>query len=285
MSPDSLSVIVRTLECVGLLQAAGAAMFMALFGSHLERNKAAVGRLGTLTAIATLPLVVMHLLLDAARMAGEYGGMTDVELLRLALYSGSGAAHLVQLAGLVLLAFGPRGAARGSMVARAGAALVLMGFALTGHTSVHPMRWLLGPLLVAHVGIVAFWLGALAPLFLVTAREPVAIAMEILRAFSSWAGRLVPLIPVAGLGIALALVRDAATLRQPYGLLVGAKLLGFALLMALAALNRWRWAPALAADPATARAALLRSLVAEYLLIAAVLAVTAALTTFYSPDH
>jgi putative copper export protein len=211
--------------------------------------------------------------------------MTDVELLRLALYSGSGAAQLVQLAGLVLLAFGPRGAAPGATAARAGAALVLLGFALTGHTSVHPMRWLLGPLLVVHVGIVAFWLGALAPLILVTAREPVATAAVILRAFSSWAGRLVPLIPVAGLGIALALVRDAATLRQPYGLLVGAKLLGFALLMALAALNRWRWAPALAADPATARAALLRSLVAEYLLIAAVLAVTAALTTFYSPDH
>ncbi len=285
MSPDSLSVIVRTLECAGLLQAAGAAMFMALFGGYLERSSAAVRRLGAITAIATVPLVIAHLLLDAAHMAGEYGGMADVELLRLALYSGSGAAHLVQLAGLVLLAFGLRGAAARAMVARAGAALVLLGFALTGHTSVHPVRWMLGPLLVAHVGIVAFWLGALAPLFLVTAREPVATAAGILRAFSFWAGRLVPFIPLVGLGIALALIRDAATLRQPYGLLLGAKLLGFALLMVLAALNRWRWVPALTADPAPARSALLRSLVAEYLLITAVLAVTAALTAFYTPDH
>jgi len=56
----------------------------------------------------------------------------------------------------------------------------------------------------------------------------------------------------------------------------------------LAALNRWRWVPdmAAAAAPANmvpARTALRRSLVGEYLLIVAVLLATAVLTTFYSP--
>jgi putative copper export protein len=55
------------------------------------------------------------------------------------------------------------------------------------------------------------------------------------------------------------------------------------MLMVLAVLNRWRWVPALAAGVVPARAALRRSLTGEYLLIAAVLAATAALTTFYSP--
>jgi putative copper resistance protein D len=73
-------------------------------------------------------------------------------------------------------------------------------------------------------------------------------------------------------------------LRRPYGLLLRAKLGLFALLMVLAAVNRWRLTPALAASVAPARSALRRSIVAEYLLITVVLAVTAMLTTLYSPD-
>ena len=57
------------------------------------------------------------------------------------------------------------------------------------------------------------------------------------------------------------------------------------MLMGFAALNKWRWVPGLAANLVASRAALRRSIAAEYLLIVIVLAVTAVLTTFYSPEY
>jgi putative copper export protein len=213
--------------------------------------------------------------------------MLDGEMLRLALGSGSGVALAVRLAGLVLVAQGLRRAGL-SRVALAGAAAVLAAFVLTGHTAVHAMRWLLAPLLVLHVAIVAFWFGALAPLYMVIAREPAQVADSVLQRYSRLAGILVPIIPAVGLTMAFVLLPNLSALRRPYGLLLGLKLLGFATLMVLAALNRWRWVPALGAgaapaDMAPARSALRRSLVGEYLLIIAVLLATAVLTTFYSP--
>jgi putative copper export protein len=50
--------------------------------------------------------------------------------------------------------------------------------------------------------------------------------------------------------------------------------------MGFAAMNRWRFVPALQSS----QRALQRSLVAEYLGIALVLAMTATLTTLFSPD-
>ena len=100
MSPDLLSVIVRTAGYVGLLQAAGAVLFLLQFRAQLVASRRSVRRLGSVTALATMPCVVAHLLLDAARMAGEYAGMMDPQLLRLAFDSGNGAAHVLQLVGL-----------------------------------------------------------------------------------------------------------------------------------------------------------------------------------------
>ena len=282
MSPDFLSVIVRAAASIALLQAAGVVMFLWQFGAGLGPGGAVVRRLGMAAALLAVPLLAMQVLLDASRMTGDYAGMLDGEMLRLALGSGSGTAHAVQLAGLALVVQGLRRAGS-SRTAMAGAAALVVAFVLTGHTAVHGARWLLAPLLALHVAIVAFWFGALAPLYMVIAREPAQVAGALLERYSRFAGILVPLIPAVGLAMAFVLLPDLSALRRPYGLLLGLKLLGFAMLMVLAALNRWRWVPALAAAAAPARTALRRSLVGEYLLIIAVLLATAVLTTFYSP--
>jgi putative copper export protein len=169
-------------------------------------------------------------------------------------------------------------------VAVLGAVLAACALVLTGHTSVNPRRALLAPLLCVHLLVVAFWFGALAPLWLALAHEAPADAARVLRRFSALATWLVPCIALAGLAMALVLIGELAVLRRPYGLLLLAKLGLFGVLMVLAAINRWRFRPALEAAVPPARRALQRVIVAEYLLITAVLAVTAALTTLYSPD-
>ena len=111
-----------------------------------------------------------------------------------------------------------------------------------------------------------------------------ASATRIVARFSALAGWSVPLILVAGVGMALMLVPDVEVLRQPYGLILLAKLCGFSLLMLLASFNKWRLTPALAAGEPQAGSRLRRVIALEYLLIVAVLALTANLTSFYSPE-
>jgi putative copper resistance protein D len=91
-----------------------------------------------------------------------------------------------------------------------------------------------------------------------------------------------PLILVAGLAMAWLLTGTLKVLGKPYGELLIIKLAGFGLLMVLAAYNRWRLTSTY--EEARSEASLRRSLAAEYVLIVAVLSVTAVLTTLYSPE-
>jgi putative copper export protein len=239
-------------------------------------------------------LLLAHAAIAAARMAGDYAGLADAGLQRLGWYSPDGAAQVLQAAGALCIAATLRRfgacefrARRLQLLVLVGALLALLPFLLTGHTSVHPLRALLAPLLAVHVLIIAFWFGALAPLYVVVMRESTEIAARTLRAFSAYATWLVPLILLAGVGLAWVLVPGIAVMRQPYGVLLLVKLAGFAVLMGLAALNRSRLVPALSLPQRRdcAVRALRWSLGAEFCLLCAVLSVTAVLTTFYSPQH
>jgi len=117
----------------------------------------------------------------------------------------------------------------------AGCLAAVGSFALTGHTALDAHRLLLAPLLLVHLILVAFWFGSLWPLRQLCALEPREQAARVIEAFSSGALGLVPLIALAGAGIAAVLLPDFAALLAPYGLLLSAKLMLFAALMALAA--------------------------------------------------
>jgi putative copper export protein len=299
VTPDLLSVIVRALAFVALFQAAGVAFFLAIFGRELVHAYSSIRRLGLIAAAAGVVLVLAHLSLDATRMAGDFTGLWDANLQHLAWDSGSGISQIAQVIGLLVivaaLALAP--ARTAVLPASAGAVIATGAFVLTGHTSAAPLRFVLAPLLALHLLVVAFWFGALVPLAQVTRTEAASAAAQIVRRFSAMAGLLVPLIGVAGITLAALLAKSFSVLHKPYGELLLVKLTVFMVLLALAAFNKWKLAPALpsgvdmtdvGADAAGAgaagSAALRRSIAAEYLLIVAVLSVTAVLTAFFSPD-
>ncbi len=297
MTPDLLSVIVRALAFVALFQAAGVAFFLAIFGRELVHAYSSIRRLGLIIAAAGVVLVLAHLSLDATRMAGDFTGLWDSSLQHLAWDSGSGISQIAQAIGLLVivaaLALGPTGTAR--LPASAGAVVATCAFVLTGHTSAAPLRFVLAPLLALHLLIVAFWFGALVPLAQVTRTETPSAAAQIVRRFSALASVLVPLIGVAGITMGALLAKSFSVLHKPYGELLLVKLTVFMVLLVLAAFNKWKLAPALPSDvdmtdaaaagaAGAGTAALRRSIAAEYLLIVAVLCVTAVLTAFFSPD-
>ncbi len=281
MPPDLLSVAVRALAFIAIFQAAGAALFLVAFGKRVT-NVTSTRRLGVVSAAVGLALTIAHLGLDAARMAGDFQGVLDPDLQHLAWASKSGASTLVQAAGLLVILVALSLPTRAGIAwAGLGAAAAVGGFLLAGHTSSHPLRVVLAPLLGLHLLVGAFWFGSLLPLTFVVRDESRAAAADVLKHFSVVAGWLVPLILVAGLAMAYMLAGSLGILRRPYGELLVAKVAGFACLMLLAGFNKWRLVPALAAGESAIP--LYRSIAAEYGLIASVLTVTAVLTTFYSP--
>jgi putative copper resistance protein D len=106
----------------------------------------------------------------------------------------------------------------------------------------------------------------------------------VVESFSALAVWLVPVLFLAGLILGAVLLGTPANLATTYGQLLMAKVAAFAVLMVLAALNKWRLGPALAAGTPGAGIAFRRSVLAEIALVTAVLGVTAVLTTLYSPE-
>jgi putative copper export protein len=283
--PDVVSVILRALSFVLLLQAAGAAIFVAIFGRRLASSRAAVRRLGQAAAIAAIVLVAAHYAMEAARMAGEMSGMWDPALQGMAWNSPARAALICRLLGLLLIAVGLQDAGvRGTILAAVGAVLAAGAFTLAGHTSVNAHRGTLAALLMLHVLVVAFWFGALWPLYTASLLETPSRASDLIGRFTAVATWLVPVILLAGIVMAVLLLPNVSALREPYGKLLIAKVVGFTVLMGLAAANKWRLGPALVHGPVQSGLWFRRAVAAEYVLIAAVLTITAVMTSFFSPE-
>ena len=283
---DALVIGLRAIGFVALFQAAGAALFLGLYGEHIAaapNDKLRV--IARVAALIALVAAVLHYVLTPARMAGDFGSTFDPELESLLLQSSSGAAHIVRVIGLALVLLSlDRANKLNTWAACGGAALALLSFVLMGHTAIHPQRWLLAPLLLVHVAVGAVWLGALAALYVV-ARDTGTASGALVARFSAHAVWAVPGIFVCGLIMSVVFIRSFAELATPYGAMVLGKSLGFAALMALAAQNKWRFGPRLLAGDGAAVPALQRTIKAEWVLIAVLVAATAVMTTLYAPEH
>jgi putative copper export protein len=218
-------------------------------------------------------------------MAGDFGSTFDPALGSLLLQSSSGPGNIVRVVGLAILLLSlDRGSKLNTWAACGGAALALLSFVLMGHTAIHPLRWLLAPLLLVHVAVAAVWLGALAALYVV-ARETGTASGGLVARFSAHAVWAVPAIFACGLLMSVLFIRSFAELATPYGAMVLGKSLAFAALMALAAQNKWRFGPRLLAGDAGAVPALQRTIKAEWVMIAVLIAATAIMTSLYAPEH
>ena len=285
-APDLIVIGLRALSFIACFQAAGTVLFLAIFASRLPPS--AIPESRRLAGIAALLAIVLTLAqhgLGPARLTGDFGDVFDASLQRFLFESGAGIALVSRVTGLGLVLLAAVSNRRiGLLVAVVGAILVSLSFATMGHTTTHEPGWLLRPLLIAHLLIVSFWFGSLLPLRRIVEREPAAAAHELLSRFSALAIRAVPLLFVAGVVLAAVLMGSWSRLLTPYGWMLLLKTTGFALLMALATLNRWRLVPGLVSRETTVSTALNRSITAEWIIIAAILTATATMTALFSPD-
>jgi copper transport protein len=270
---------------LGVLGGAGGVLFLLLVGptgavaassARIARRLALIGCCAGLLAIG---------IQGGLLIGGPLHTIASVATWRTGLLSSFGRTAVAVALGLAIAVAGlsSRGAASARPVAAAGAAIALLGFALSGHVVTAGPRWLMAPALIAHTSAVAFWVGSLLPL-----RQAVGHsrkeAAPIVQRFSRLAVGAVALLILAGVIIAIAQVRSLAGLfTTTYGGLLLAKLAFVAGLLALATLNKLRLTPSLARDAPHAANALRRTISAELAFAAAIVTVTAVLGTTPPP--
>jgi len=268
---DALVVAARIAQFLGAAVLFG----MPLFALY---NRAGVDRRPLLGAVLlTLAGGVVALGAQTASMAGDAAAIRDPSMIW-AVASGTqfGRGLSVRLAATVLalatLAL-PRGP-RTPAVALVGA-VVMGSFAWTGHGAADEGAAGLTHVVadVLHLLAAGVWIGALAGLLLLLPRRrggDLAQLHAALAGFSGVGSTAVAVLLLSGLVNSWFLIGPTRIAEMPsstYGLLLLAKLVLFAAMLGLAALNRFRLTPALgeslAADPRAAVDRLRRSLLLE----------------------
>jgi putative copper export protein len=280
---DVAWLVLRAVSFALTLQAAGMALFRVRLGRLAPHAAAVVAADSRRVAHAALLAVLAQCLIEPAHLAGDLSGLRDAQLLQLALVS-AGPELAARLAGLACLALEARRAVSRTLLSPVGVALAVLSFAVSGHVPRSGRAVLLVPLLLVHVSIVAYWVGALWPLYRASRLEAASALALLLSAFSRVAIWWVPVIAVAGVAMAVGLLPGLAALVQPYGLLLLGKAGAFALLLVLAAVNRLRLTPAIERGETAALRTLRGTLLGEYLLLLAALAATAVMSGAYSPS-
>jgi copper transport protein len=158
-----------------------------------------------------------------------------------------------------------------SAVAMAGVGLSL---AASGHASTAPPQWLTRPAVFLHGIGLAWWVGALLPL-MALAHHPAQPLLPVLHRFSKIAVPVVGVVALTGLLLAVIQLESFQALTGTrYGWILCIKLALVAMLLGLAALNRFRLTPALQSGSRNTRP-LVRSIGLECAVVVGILAVVA----------
>jgi putative copper resistance protein D len=282
---DIAGFLLKALTYAAALIGAGGALFLAIFPDLNARERQQVAKITAGIAVLGAMLTAAAVPVQAASLSGAgLSGMFEPMFLNMLLGSPVGTSVLVRLLGLGLVAVVILRRTAAYWVGALGAVLTVVSFAITGHTASFEPRLLGGVLVAVHLLAVAYWIGALWPLVLVSGAPDTARAARILERFGTLAMGFVGALVVAGGLLAWRFLGGVSALWQTqYGNMFSIKLTVFAVLLILAALNRFRLVPQIAAGAPGAGRALRRSIGMEIAAVLLILLITATFTTYSSP--
>ena len=279
-----LAPLLRFAFYPALLLAIGGVIFSGVMARQMgPAIRAYTGKVTRRAALAGLCIAGLQIPAAAGNMAGDLAGMGDPLLIALVLETPAGAAAVMAVAGFLLILVAELVVKDPSHPLRiTGPGLAVLSLLLAGHVTTGGIQ--AGILLAVHLAGLGFWLGALLPLRAMC-RDPErfggqAALADLADLFGRRAIWIVPVLLIAGTLYAMMLVGSVAALvTTPYGqvLMVKVGLVGG--LLGLAALNKFRLAPALRDGGAAAPSRLRRSIDWELAVVAAVLLATSLMTT------
>ena len=282
---DLASVLVKTITYAATLCAAGGAAFRVQHSSALSTTQNARLRcwLGACVSAAVVASTLRIGVLSGS-MGGDLASVFDGGLARMVLEAGEGRATAVRAMGLLAIAVSLVTRRRSGILALVGATAAATSFAWVGHA------WAAVPgpasvvVLSVHIACVAFWLGALVPLWMQTEDEDLHRIAAITRSFGVAAIYVVAVLLLAGvLLLAVLLSAPSELWTSAYGRLVTIKLVAVAGFLSVAAFNKLRLTPRLVAEDRRAVIALRRSIRVEIAIALVILLLTASFTTVVGP--
>ena len=275
------AIIAKAVGYGAALLAMGGPLFVLVFRSSSNDVRQLARKVAVIAALIGLAVLALRFGIRAARISGMgLSGAVDPMMLGFVWDSPLGAAAIWRGAGeLLVVALLIRGIV-GLSAGLIGALLIAVSYTFVGHSLGDP-RWLLASLLTLHLLAAAFWIGALLPLRHAVGQPEGA---RLLHRFGNVASLTVALLVVVGLIFAWLMTGSFSNLLSTaYGKTLLAKLGVVSGLMALAALNKWRFVPALASGKPTAVPHLRRSIQIEAIAVLLILMATATLTSITTP--
>lgn len=282
---DVASVAIKALTYGATLSAAGGAGFLIFSGPQLiPALKRQIRRwLGWCITVAMLTSVIRIGVLSGS-MGGGLASVFDGGLLRMTLEMGEGRATGLRVIGLMSVAVSLFRRRNLSAITLGGAIIAATSFATVGHAWASARGPGLIALLSLHLVCVAFWLGALAPLWIATHDVDLARLAAVVRRFGLAAVYVVGALLTAGGFLLFVLIGKPSELwTTDYGRLVLVKLAFVACLLGVASLNKFRLTPRLQALDPAAVSTLRHSIQLEIAFGIAILLATASFTTFVGP--
>ena len=282
---DAATVLAKSVTYAATFGVAGGVMF--LLYSHdlmVQSTRARIqSQLGVFLIVALFATGVRILVL-AGSMGGAIAGMLNPSLVRMIVRTGEGPATGMRIAGLLLAGHAVFSARRPGVVAIVGAVSAATSFAWVGHARAVVPSVLPTLLLSIHLICVSFWLGALAPLLLVSGDHDLPRIAATAGRFGRMATFIVGLLIVAGAVLLWLLIGDASeSWWGSYGRAFAIKLGWMTILLSVAAFNKLSLTRRLRANDPKAARSLGRSVQFELMLTGLILLTTATLTTLWGP--
>ena len=257
----------------GLLLGTGGVFAVKIF---CRGSKTATRPLGALLGIGLLGTIASAGFQGLDTVGGTAGEFFRLEAWQAGLttsfgHTAGGAVAALILAGVALAAKG----ARATWISVLAVIVAAIAPSLSGHASTASPEWLMRGVVFVHISGAAIWAGALIPLA-AELRSGSTGAGASLRRFSGFIPLAVLALFISGGVLTLVQVRTIEGLSTNYGIVLMIKLGLLAVVLALAAFNRWRLTSgAMRGEPAPIKL-LVRVIAVETLLIVAVLGVAAA---------
>ncbi|WP_299643246.1 CopD family protein [uncultured Ruegeria sp.] len=274
------AILAKLALYVGFAGSTGLMIVSCLYCGFVAPIHRVMKRQARALACLALAATVVGFMLRGAALTGGVDGMVDTEMLGLLWQTPVGDLLVYRLVGAALILVGLSIPRFGHWIALVGGTLALWSFAQIGHV---PELESVGVqlLLLLHLLCVAFWVGIFCPLrSMALMPEHLTDAAELGYRFGQTAALIVPTLIGAGLWMAWLFVGNLQGLVfTGYGQALLFKVLLVSLLMILAAANKLRFVPAMQKGEGKAAQRLARSIEVEAIVLLAVLATTATLTS------
>lgn len=274
------AIIAKGLLYISTFAATGSMLFLIVLKPSQTSVKIALLRWCIIGALISLIVTGLRISIQAGQLLDDgIVGMMDRDMLALVGGAPLGQSSLLRALGIVFLMSGALWTSMRLVLGILGTAMIALSFAFVGHATTEIT--FLGALIFYHLIAVSYWFGALMPLYRLagdqnTWREAGLLAER----FGRQAAFIVPLLIAVGGVFAYSLLGSIqAIFTSTYGQVLLVKITVVSILLALAALNKLRFVPALNQGNPTAAKHLRTSIKWEALAFAGIFIITAILTS------